>query len=189
MKTRSDGSLERYKARLVARSFQQEYGRDYEESFAPVAHMHTMRTLVAVAAVCGWTLSQVDVKNAFLHGDLQEEVYMTPPPGLQVPSGSVCRLRRALYGLKQAPRAWFEQFSTVVEAAGFTTSIHDPAVFTHSSSRGRTVLLLYLDDMILTGDDPAHIAFVKHKLCTTFLMRSEERRVGKECRSRWSPYH
>ena len=105
MKTRSDGSLERYKARLVARGFQQEYGRDYEETFAPVAHMHTVRTLVAVTSIRGWTLSQLDVKNAFLHGDLREEVYMTPPPGLTIPSGLVCRLRRAFYGLKQAPRA------------------------------------------------------------------------------------
>ena len=101
-----------------------------------MAHMHTVRTLVAVAVIRGWTLSQLDVKNAFLHRDLREEVYMTPPPGLQVPPGSVCRLRRALYGLKQAPRAWFERFSTVVVVAGFTTSIHDSAVFVHTSSRG-----------------------------------------------------
>ena len=92
VKTRSDGSIERYKTRLVARGFQQEYGRDYEETFAPVAHMQTIRTLVAVAAVRDWQLTQLDVKNAFLHGDLQEEVYMTPPPGLRVFSGLVCRL-------------------------------------------------------------------------------------------------
>ena len=83
--------------------------------------MHTVRTLVVMAVVCGWTLSQLDVKNVFLHGDLQE-VYMTPPPGLQTSPGLVCHLRHALYGLKQAPRAWFEQFSLVVEAAGFTAN-------------------------------------------------------------------
>ena len=130
--------------------------------------MQTVCTLVAVAAVRGWQLTQLDVKNAFLHGDLQEEVYMAPPPGLRVSPGLVCRLRRALYGLKQAPHAWFERFSSVVEAAGFTASIHDPAVFTYTSSRGRTILLLYVADMILTGDGPAHIAFVKQKLCETF---------------------
>ena len=100
------------------------------------------------------------MKNAFLHGDLQKEVYMTPF-SLSTPSRMVCRLRRALYGLKQAPCTWFERFSLVVEVTSFTTSIHDPTLFTHSPSRGQTVLLLYVDDMILTGDDSAHIAFVK----------------------------
>ena len=160
VETRSDGSIERYKARLVARDFQQEYGRDYEETFAPVAHMHTICTLVAVVAARGWSLRQLDVNNAFLHGDLHE-VYMTPPPGLQAPPRLVCRLRRALYDLKQAPRAWFERFSYVVEAAEFTASTHDSVLFTHTSPRGRTVLLLYVDDMILTGNDSTHIAFVK----------------------------
>ena len=108
VKTKADGSIERYKARLVARGFQQSYGLDYEETFAPVAHMTTVRALIVVAAIRSWTISQLDVKNAFLHGDLHEEVYMHPPPSVKVPDGYVCRLRRTLYGLKQAPRAWFE---------------------------------------------------------------------------------
>ncbi|KAK1601371.1 hypothetical protein QYE76_037634 [Lolium multiflorum] len=170
IKTRSDGSLERYKARLVARGFQQEHGRDYDETFAPVAHMTTVRTLLAVASVRRWSVSQLDVQNAFLNGELSEEVYMQPPPGYSVPDGMVCRLRRSLYGLKQAPRAWFERFASVVTAAGFSPSLHDPALFVHTSPRGRTLLLLYVDDMIITGDDPEYIAFVKARLRDQFLM-------------------
>jgi len=168
VKTKSDGSIERYKARLVARGFQQTQGIDYDETFAPVAHMTTVRTLIAVAASSSWTISQMDVKNAFLHGDLHEEVYMHPPPGVDAPSGHVCRLRRALYGLKQAPRAWFERFVSVIKVAGFSSSDHDPALFIHITPRGRTLLLLYVDDMLITGDDPDHISHVKEYLNKEF---------------------
>ncbi|KAK1620108.1 hypothetical protein QYE76_025625 [Lolium multiflorum] len=147
-----------------------EHGRDYDETFAPVAHMTTVRTLLAVASVRRWSVSQLDVQNAFLNGELSEEVYMQPPPGYSVPDGMVCRLRRSLYGLKQAPRAWFERFASVVTAAGFSPSLHDPALFVHTSPRGRTLLLLYVDDMIITGDDPEYIAFVKARLRDQFLM-------------------
>ena len=170
IKTKSDGSLERYKARLVARGFQQTQGRDYEETFAPVAHMTTIRTMIAVAASRSWTISQMDVKNAFLHGELHEEVYMHPPPGVDVPLGQVCRLRRALYGLKQAPRAWYERFVSVIIEAGFSPSPHDPALFIHTSSRGRTLLLLYVDDMLSTGDDAEHISLVERHLSQQFQM-------------------
>ncbi|WVZ72126.1 hypothetical protein U9M48_020636 [Paspalum notatum var. saurae] len=170
VKTRSDGSLERYKAHLVARGFQQEHGRDYDETFTHVAHMTTVRALLAVASVREWSISQLDVKNAFLNGELREEVYMQPPPGYSVPEGMVCRLRRSLYGLKQAPRAWFQRFASVVTSPGFSASAHDPALFVHTSSRGRTLLFLYVDDMIITGDDPQFIAFVKARLSEQFLM-------------------
>jgi Reverse transcriptase (RNA-dependent DNA polymerase) len=103
IKTKSNGSIERYKARLVAKGFTQEYGVDYEETFAHVAHMPTVRTLLAVAVNRKWRLHQLDVKNAFLNGDLAEKVYMSPPPGMNHEPNHVCRLNRALYGLKQAP--------------------------------------------------------------------------------------
>ena len=95
---------------------------------------------------------------------------MHPPPGVELPSGYICHLRHALYGLKQAPRAWFERFSSVVSAAGFTPSEHDPALFVHTSPRGRTLILLYVDDMLITGDDQEYITFVKEHLCDQFMM-------------------
>ena len=170
IKTKSDGSIERYKARLVAKGYSQQYGMDYEETFAPVAKMTTIRTLIAVASVRRCHISQMDVKNAFLHGDLHEEVFMEPLPGVEVLPGQVCHLKKALYGLKQAPRAWFERFSSVVRAAGFSTSEHDPALFVHTSKRGRTLLLLYVDDMLITRDDQEYISFVKKKLSEQFKM-------------------
>jgi hypothetical protein len=98
--------------------------------------MTTVRTLIVVATFSSWTISQLDVKNAFLHGDLHEEVYMHPPSGVDIPSGHVCPLRKALYGFKQAPRAWFQRFVTIIRDAGFSPSDHDPSLFLHSSSRG-----------------------------------------------------
>jgi hypothetical protein len=107
VKTHSDGSLERYKARLVARGFQQEHGRDYDDTFAPAAHMVTIHTLLAMASIRGWSISQLDMKNAFLNGELREDVYMCPPLGYYVPEGMICYLHRSLYGLKQAHRLGF----------------------------------------------------------------------------------
>ena len=109
----SDGSIERYKARLVAQGYAQVYGIDYEETFAPVAKMNTIRVIVALAVHFSWSLQQYDVKNAFYHGDLEEEIYMKVLPGYSNSlSNQLCRLRKALYGLKQSPRAWFGRFLT-----------------------------------------------------------------------------
>jgi hypothetical protein len=170
VKTHSDGSLECYKARLVARGFQQEQGCDYDDTFTHVAHMTTIRTLLVVASIREWSMSQLDVKNAFLNGELREDIYMHPPPRYSAPEGMVCHLRHSLYGLKQAPQAWFQRFASMVTAAGFSASAHDPALFVLVSPRGRTLFLLYMDDMIITGDDPEYVAFVKAHLSDQFLM-------------------
>ena len=95
----------------------------------------------------------MDVKNTFLNGDLSEEVYMHPPPGLSVESNKVCRLYRALYGLKQAPRAWFAKFSSTIFRLGYTASPYDSALFLRRTDKGTILLILYVDDMIITGDD------------------------------------
>jgi hypothetical protein len=107
VKTRSDGSLKHYNAHLVARGFQQEQGHDYDETFAPIAHITTIHILLVVDCIQEWSISQLDVKNAFVNGELREDVYMRRPPRYSVPSGMVCHLRRSLYGFKQAPRACF----------------------------------------------------------------------------------
>ena len=112
--------------------------------------MTTVRTLMVIASVHQWSISQLDIKNVFLNSELCEEVYMQPPPGYSIPDGMVCRVYHSLYGLKQAPRAWFEYFSSVVIDAGFQPSDHDPTLFIHTSPRGRT-LLLYVDDMIISS--------------------------------------
>ncbi|XP_026417439.1 uncharacterized protein LOC113312921 [Papaver somniferum] len=113
----------------------------------------------------------MDVKNAFLNGELQEEVYMRPPPGLDHAPNKVCKLRRALYGLKQAPRAWFEKFSSAILQYDFTQSYYDSAMFTRSSNKGIVILLLYVDDMVITGSDNEGIRDLKNHLSTCFQMK------------------
>uniref|UniRef100_A0A2N9GTJ7 Uncharacterized protein n=1 Tax=Fagus sylvatica TaxID=28930 RepID=A0A2N9GTJ7_FAGSY len=176
IKTQSDGSIERYKARLVAKGFTQKFGIDYEKTFAPIARLSSVRTLLAIAASRQWKLFQMDVKNAFLNEDLSEEVYMQPPLGLSHPPDKVCRLRRALYGLKQAPRAWFAKFSSTVSQLDFSISSYDSAFFLRRTGKGTILLILYVDDMIITGDDLSGIQELKDFLSQNFEMKDLGRR-------------
>ena len=171
-KFKADGSIERHKARLVARGFTQTFGVDYKETFAPVAKMNSVRVLLSVAINCGWSLYQMDVKNAFLHGELQEEVYMQPPPGYDGIKGNmVCKLHKAIYGLKQSPRAWYAKLSSVLEKAGFMRSNADSSLFVRTGTRGKLVVLIYVDDLIITGDNTVEIEALKLSLHQVFAIK------------------
>ena len=111
------------------------------------------RALLAVATASKLDIFQMDVKNAFLNGDFSEEVYMQPPPNLSVDSNKVCHFRRVLYGLKQAPRAWFAKFSFTISRLSHMASHYDSTLFLHRTNKSTILLLLYVDDMIITGDD------------------------------------
>ena len=171
VKYKEDDNVDRYKARLVAKGFTQSYGIDYQETFAPVAKLNTVRVLLSLAANLDWSLHQLDVKNAFLNGDLEEEVYMDIPAGLETTSNfnKVCRLRKSLYGLKQSPRAWFERFTKVVKGYGFVQCQSDHTMFVKHFPEGKmAIIIIYVDDIILTGNHEEKIDLLKKLLTKEF---------------------
>jgi hypothetical protein len=160
IKYKVDGSIERYKARLVAKGYTQTYGVDYREMFSLVAKLSTVRILLSLAANLDWPLHQFDVKNAFLHSNLEEKVYMDLPPGYiaSTETNVVCKLQRALYGLKQSPRGWFGRFSMAMRKYGFKQSNADHTLFIKHNVGKVTMLIVYVDDMIITSDDEEEIS-------------------------------
>jgi hypothetical protein len=167
----SDGSIERHKARLVAKGFSQVEGIDYNETFAPVAKMNYIRLVLALSASHKWEVHQMDAKSAFLHGDLKEEIYMEQPPGyVQNDSSLVCRLKKSLYGLKQAPRAWYAKMDSFLIATGFSRCHSDPNFYTKKVGSHLIILVLYVDDLILTSSDSKLLNHVKTSLKKKFEM-------------------
>lgn len=127
---------------------------DYEETFTPIAKMTTVQTIIVIAASQGWPLYQMNVKNIFLHGDLKEDIYMTPPSGMfSTPTSDVCKLRKSLYGLKQAPRAWFDKFRTTLLQFSFVQIKYDSSLFLHKTVIDCVFLLIYVEDIVITGTD------------------------------------
>lgn len=170
VKTNPSGSVDRYKARLVARGFNQQYGIDYEETFSPVIRFNTLRTLLSIAAANKMILKQFDVKTAFLYGELKEDVYMHQPIGFDDNTDRVCKLRKSLFGLKQASRCWNHKFKSFIEKFGFVACQSDPCVFVKSDGDDIVILALYVDDGLVTGNNTQSIDLVIHHLRNEFVL-------------------
>ncbi|KAI5332765.1 hypothetical protein L3X38_022894 [Prunus dulcis] len=154
IKLNLDGSVQKNKARLVAKGYSQNPGIDFNETFAPITRLDTIRTLIALAAQKGWKLFQLDVKSAFLNGVLHEEVYVDQPPGFMIKNKEdrVYRLKKALYGLKQAPRVWYEEINPYFTKASFQRSPSEATLYVKSAESGGILIVsLYVDDIIYTG--------------------------------------
>lgn len=170
IKRKADGSIDRYKARLGAKGFNQQEGLDYDETFGSVVKSATIRTILSIAHSRDWPIKQLDIRNAFLNGFLFEEVYMAQAPGFIDPHKPthVCHLYRALYGLKQSPRAWFYRLSKFLTRLGFFNSRTDGSLFIRHDSPSTLIILVYVDDLIITRSSPVIVSDFIDQLCATF---------------------
>ncbi|CAH9088439.1 unnamed protein product [Cuscuta epithymum] len=174
-KNKKDGEkIVKRKARLVVKGCNQKKGIDFDEIFSPVVKMTSIRTVLAVAASLDLELEQLDVKTAFLHGDLHEEIYMEQPEGFEEKGKEklVCKLKKSLYGLKQAPRQWYRKFDSFMTSNGYKRTFADPCVYFRKFPGGNfIILLLYVDDMLIVGQDSVMIDNLKKDLSMSFDMK------------------
>ncbi|MFS7939138.1 putative RNA-directed DNA polymerase [Helianthus anomalus] len=172
IKYKANGEIERYKARLVAKGYNQREGLDFGETFSPVVKMVTIRCVLSLAVKNGWSLFQLDINNAFLYGSITEDVYMSPPEGYFSNNGNkVCKLVKSLYGLKQAPRKWNEKLTDVLLNVGFVQSCCDHSLYTLTKQDVFVVLLVYVDDIIITGNNNNEIDKIKQLLSDNFKIK------------------
>jgi transposase InsO family protein len=167
-KFNAKGEFERYKARLVVQGFRQQEGIDYNETFSPTSRYSTMRTLFSKAASEDLELDHLDIKTAFLNGELDEDIYISYPPGFSGPPGHCLKLNKSLYGLKQAPRQWHLRLESELKSIGFSPSYADPALFISPDGPSKAYLLVYVDDIIIATKSKRVCQDIKGKLLTAF---------------------
>ncbi|RWR73399.1 Gag-protease-integrase-RT-RNaseH polyprotein [Cinnamomum micranthum f. kanehirae] len=169
----SKGKVERFKARLVAKGFTQREGIDYNETYSPVSKKDSFRIIMALVAHFNLKLHQMDVKTAFLNGNLEEEVYMEQPEGFikQSEKKLVCKLKKSIYGLKQASRQWYIKFNCVITAFEFTENVVDHCIYLKISGSKFIILVLYVDDILLASNDLGIIHETKEYLRNNFDMK------------------
>jgi hypothetical protein len=172
LKHDEQGHVVKHKARLIAKGYVQRQDVDFEEVFAPVARMESVRVMLAVAAHHGWTIHHIDVKSAFLNGDLAEEVYVHQPPGFVAEENEkkVMRLHKALYGLRQAPRAWNSKLDAVLQELGFSRCKSEHGLYTRMKNRMRLVVGVYVDDLIIMGESEEGVVVFKQEMKKVFRM-------------------
>jgi len=172
-KTDADGNVTIHKARLVAKGFRQVQGVDYDETFSPVAMLKSVRILLAIAAYFDYEIWQMDVKTTFLNGNLTEDVYMIQPEGFVEPNsaGKICKLQKSIYGLKQASRRWNLHFDEVVKGFGFIQNGEEACVYKKESGSSKAFLILYVDDILLIGNDIEFLNTIKESLKISFAMK------------------
>ena len=172
-KTDMDGNVSIYKACLVVKGFWQVQGVDYDETFSPVAMLKSVRIMLAIVAYFDYEIWQMDVKTAFLNGNLTEDVYMIHPKGFVDPNNAnkVCKLQKSIYGLKQASRSWNIRFDEVVKSFGFIKSDHDSCLYKKFSGNKVNFLILYVDDILLIGNDVQMLQETKESLERSFSMK------------------
>jgi hypothetical protein len=170
---KADDTIDRYKARLVAKGFKQSYGIVYEETFSPVVKMATIRIILSIVVSKNWCLRQFDVQNAFLHGILEEDVYMKQPPRYVSSTHllHVCKLDKALYRLKQAPQAWYNMLSMKLIQLGFMVSKANTSLFIYNKSGIMIYLLVYVDDIIVTSSSPTVVTALLNDLRLYFVLK------------------
>jgi hypothetical protein len=161
----------RYKSRLVAKGFSQIPGIDYTDVYSPIVKHSSIRTFLSLVAMHDYELEQLDVKTAFLHGDLEEDIYMDQPEGFVVPGkeGCVFKLKKSVYGLKQSPRQWYKRFDSFMLSNGFQRSQYDSYVYLKFVNGSPTYLLLYVDDMLIAAKSMKGIAALKAQLTSNLI--------------------